>query len=304
MNQPSSLAAAMPFAGAVSDALARAGASAAASGAAAAAATPFMTHFRSRQEALVGPNLSLPPLVRALLERSVESFKPREPIAFDPKDALTHVAFVLDSSSSMNHGKGATVEGFNAQLQVVREGAKLAGKTTFTDVHFDSYVKVRGVTKELGEHTEGQLLELTDQTYLPCGSTALYDALGETIAQLLSTPAIEAPSTAVLVTLFTDGEENASRVYDAATLKALVERLEATQRWTFALVGPRQGVTGLADLLSVRRKNIAGFDVSSVADKRAAFGKAAGANAAYMSLRAMGQSASASLYDDSSLPDA
>lgn len=266
--------------------------------------TPFMDHFRNRRMGPAPANLSLPPVVRALLERSVDSFKPAKPVTFDAKDALTHVAFVLDSSSSMNLGKSATVEGFNAQLQVVRDGAKLAGKTTFTDVQFDTDVKVRCVARELGAHGEEQLLEMTDQTYQPDGSTALYDALGETIAQLLSTPHIDAPSTAVLVTLFTDGDENSSRVYDAATLKALVERLEATQRWTFALVGPRQGVTGLADLLSVSRKNIAGFDVNSVADKRAAFDKAVGASAQYMSLRAMGASASAALYDDKSLPDA
>lgn len=249
-----------------------------------------------------GESVVISPLVLELLERSVDSFKPTETATFNPASALTHVAFILDSSGSMNHGKEATIEGFNAQLQVVKQGAELAGRTLFTEVHFDNEVKTRTWVEDLSVQADEALLAMTAESYQPRGGTALYDALGSTIARLLATPEISAPSTAVLVTLFTDGHENASQAYDAGVLKKLVERLEATQRWTFALVGPQNTISGLAELLSVKRKNITGFDVHSVSDKRKAFEKTSVASAKYMALRAQGATSCDELYDDMPLP--
>ena len=47
----------------------------------------------------------------------------------------------------------------------------------------------------------------------------------------------------------------------------MVRRLEATGRWTFALVGPQQTVSGLADMLAVKACNVAGYDETSIAEK-------------------------------------
>jgi hypothetical protein len=163
-------------------------------------------------------------------------------------------------------------------------------------VHFNAQVDLRCVAGSLAE-----LKPLVDETYQTEGGTALFDALGCTIAALLNSPDINSPDTAILVTVFTDGEENSSRIYDGATIKALIERLEATGRWTFALVGPLQTVTSLATLLSVKERNVAGFDVASVADKRKAFDKVAMANASYMSMRSKGGRQSDGLYDDKDL---
>jgi hypothetical protein len=92
----------------------------------------------------------------------------------------------------------------------------------------------------------------------------------------------------MLVTLFTDGEENSSRIYDLATVKALIERLEATGRWTFALVGPMQTVTSLGDLLSVKQKNVSGYDARSIVDKKRAFDRMSTSSCAYMTSRSLG----------------
>lgn len=244
-------------------------------------------------ESLVKP---LPANIQAVLAKPVAWFKEHGTGPGTGCAPLTNIAFLLDRSTSMKKDKGAAIEGFNAQVEVVREGAKGAGATTFTEVQFDTVVDIRCVAGDLA-----QLQPLNDETYLPNGWTALYDALGDTIAALLSTPGIDNPNTAMLVTLFTDGEENRSSRYDSTTLKALVERLEATGRWTFALVGPLQSVTGLAQLLSVRQKNIAGYDVTSVQDKRKAFAKVAGASASFMTMRSVGGTQSSSLYDDKDL---
>ena len=254
---------------------------------------PLVQLFNKRNHLPELAGSSVPEVITAMLAKPVSYFKENCCDADDGQAPLTHVAFVLDDSGSMAYGKEATVEGFNSQVLVVKEGAKLAGETTFTDVRFNSAVSLRTVAGNIDN-----IQELTSSTYMPSGGTALYDALGETIAALLVTKGINLPKTAILVTAFTDGDENASRVYSVAMVKALIERLEATGRWTFALVGPAQSVTGLAGQLSVKLDNIAGYDVTSIAGKHEAFGKAAGASASYMSMRSMGVTASASLYSE------
>ena len=258
---------------------------------------PLIDFFKhSNQLETTKMNTAIPAVIHTLLARPVSYYQenPAEPDA--QKAPLTNIAFVLDCSGSMNHGKGATIEGFNSQVEVVREGAKEAGNTTFTDVHFSDQVELRCVAGNLKV-----LQPLSDQTYRPGGGTALYDAIGCTVAALLQTPDINSQDTAVLVTVFTDGGENHSRVYDGATIKAIIERLEASGRWTFALVGPLQTVTSLATSLSVNERNIAGFDVASVVDKRRAFQKVAEASESYMAMRKSGGKQSRGLYDDKDL---
>lgn len=235
---------------------------------------------------------ALPPGIKAVLDLPLEYFQnlANQKAPADAKP-LTNVAFVLDNSSSMAHGKSTTIEGFNAQVGVLREGAKAAGETTFTEVQFSDVVKVRRVASSL-DH----LVNLTEASYVPEGMTALYDALGDTIAALLQTPRMDSPATATLVTLFTDGGENSSSRYDATILSELVRRLEATGRWTFALVGPRRQVSTLAEMLSVKQTNVASYDPVSLEERAQVFGRMASASANYMSMRSMGVTQACSLY--------
>lgn len=237
-------------------------------------------------------NPFIPTAVQELLAKPVAFYKEHQSDAASTSAPLTNVAFVLDCSGSMSHGKEATIEGFNAQVQVIRDGAKDAGATTFTDVQFSSEVNLKTVAGDL-DH----LAPLNNATYQPGGNTALLDAIGATVAALLATKNINSPDTATLVTTFTDGQENASRIYSAALIRDMVQRLEATGRWTFALVGPQTTVAGLADMLAIRASNVAGYDETSIADKTAAFRKVSMANEMMMFKRKDGSKQFDSLYD-------
>lgn len=237
----------------------------------------------------------LPAAVRAILEKPVSYFTELASQKPAPgAQPLTHVAFVLDKSTSMGDGPGkkeSTIEGFNTQVSVVRRGAEAAGKTLFTEVQYGSGVEV----KRVGAPIES-MQPLSPATYVPEGMTALYDGLGDTIAALLATEGIHNPTTATLVTLFTDGGENHSRRYGTEVLRQLVERLEATGRWTFALVGPKGSISTLADLLAIKQANVASYNPDSVQSRTDVFGAVAGASASYMGLRSMGGTQSACLY--------
>lgn len=238
-------------------------------------------------------NAFVSPKVQELLSQPVEHFQALATAPSDGRAPRTNVAFLLDCSGSMQMGKSATLEGYNAQVEVIRAGAKDVGETTYTDVHFASEVHLRSVAVGLE-----QLTPLTEATYQPAGNTALLDAMGATVAALLETEGINSPETATLVTVFTDGRENASRVYSVQMIRNIILRLEATGRWTFALVGPRQTVTALARVLTIRPKNVTGFDVESIEDKRAAFSKVALANERLMAQRKRGVKQFDDLFDD------
>lgn len=256
------------------------------------AVNPFDFWKNRQADARRYESQQLPAEISKVLETPLAWFKEdalRQPLSSE--SPLTQVAFVLDKSGSMETGKNITIEGFNTQLKVVNDGAKEAGETVMTFTQFSDVVEVGYVAQGLSV-----VQPLTLQSYRPGGYTALYDGIGDTLAALLRQPRISSAACATLVTIFTDGEENASRRYTAAQLRDLIQKLEATGRWTFALVGPKQGVGALADLLAVDRSNITGFNPESVHSRGQVMGMMAAASTNYMCMRSMGSSQVKGLY--------
>ena len=121
---------------------------------------------------------------------------------------LTVIAFVLDRSGSMSSIKQNTIEGFNKFLSEQKVGPD---RCLFTLVQFDHEYTV---VHDLQPIQNVPLL--TDETFIPRGHTALYDAIGETIdslgKKLAAMPEATRPARVIFVTL-TDGHENASSKY-------------------------------------------------------------------------------------------
>jgi len=182
----------------------------------------------------------------------------------------------------MIDGIDVIIEGFNEQIRIVRDASSSVGDTRFTEAQFSDEVELRRVASSVDE-----LEPLSRESYCPAGGTALYDALGQTIAALLRTEHIHSADTAVLVTIFTDGEDNASKRYFPGLLADLVRRLEATGRWTFALIGPCEGVLSLGKLLAIKASNIAGYDPYTVDGLKSAFVMSSAANSTFMESRSV-----------------
>jgi hypothetical protein len=89
-------------------------------------------------------------------------------------------------------------------------------------------------------------------------------------------------------------------LYSAAIVRELVQKLEATGRWTFALVGPRQGVAALARLLAIDPSNTTGFNPASELDRVDTQMRMARASASYMTSRSSGRTQISGLYDEES----
>jgi len=95
-----------------------------------------------------------------------------------------------------------------------------------------------------------EVKELTSKDYRPCCCTPLYDAMGISINALYNAIKDKQDATAV-VTVITDGLENASKEYSGKAIKALVERMKDEEGWNFAYIGTNQDVQATSASLSI-----------------------------------------------------
>lgn len=146
----------------------------------------------------------------------------------------THIYFLLDRTGSMNPMVDDVVGGFNTFLAEQRAEGDDARMTL---VQFDSQDPFEVIADAV---RLAKVPELTAATFQPRGMTPLLDATGELIAHAskrveMREDAGKKPESIVVVT-FTDGEENASHRFTAATIKELVADKEALG-WTFVFLG-------------------------------------------------------------------
>ena len=94
------------------------------------------------------------------------------------------VVFVLDMSGSMNSLRKFTVEGYNSMLQEQKNTEKDARVTTVVFNNDRRYIHKRVPISEVED--------LTFEDYVPDGCTALYDAIGQTAAEIRETRAVRA----------------------------------------------------------------------------------------------------------------
>lgn len=152
---------------------------------------------------------------------------------------------ILDESGSMSIIEKQAIGGVNETVQTIRS----AQKKHEDQEHFLTLVSFNSDSvKTIYDNMEVEKVEeLTHKQYQPSCGTPLYDAMGNALAKLKK---YVADNDAVLVTVITDGYENASREYDAKAIKSLVESLKR-KRWLFTYIGANQDVKAVADTISI-----------------------------------------------------
>lgn len=235
-------------------------------------------------------SVSLPPAIAKLLATPIAEFQKQRALPATGEQ-VTHAALLLDESGSMDKHKAAVLEGFNAQVKVVKKGAKSAGST------FVSLDLFAGTSRPVLSNTSARSLKpLKPEQYCPNGGTGLFDAIGLAVARLLDLPYADDPNASFLVAAFTDGEENSSRVFTGTVLKEVLARLEATGRWTFTLMGPTGGAEEIAGVLNLHAGNVASFNPAQAASVQQAFTNMAQASETYLHSRSVGLRGSTTLY--------
>lgn len=156
-----------------------------------------------------------------------------------------HNLIILDESGSMSSIYRPALTGVNETLQTIRSAQEEHQNQQHfvTLVAFDS-----GHYNQIYAHVPAaDATDITNEQYRPGGCTPLYDAMGRGLTELRPNVAKE---DIALVTVITDGYENASREFNGKAIKALVESLKS-QGWVFTYIGANQDVEAVAASMSI-----------------------------------------------------
>jgi len=156
--------------------------------------------------------------------------------------AGAHIWFLLDRSGSMAPLATAVVDGFNGFVVEQRNmigttdapPARLSLAQFDGEAPFEELVYSRRIDK---------VEPLAPDAFQPRGSTPLYDAIARVVDradQRVANRIKKArPAESQLVVIFTDGQENASRHWNQASIARRIEKRKA-KGWTFVFLGANQ----------------------------------------------------------------
>ncbi len=174
---------------------------------------------------------------------------------------------VLDKSSSMSCVRDITINGLNEQLQSIRKSQKdfpeqeqIICFATFSN-NVDCDLK-----------WNKPISEVEDFTSVDCnGMTALHDAIGVSITKLREEikDALSNRTATVMVSIFTDGQENCSREFNREQAKTLVEEIKQGGMWTVSFIGCGDDVFNVASSYSISRGDTLSYAAGAVGTQQA-----------------------------------
>lgn len=182
------------------------------------------------------------------------------------KKGLTEIVVVLDKSGSMSSQKKDVIGGFNEFLKSQKE---VEGEANITLALFDSDTNVvyQGINIQ-------SAAELNEQTYVPNGSTSLYDAMG--IALKMTKKRIESlleeeRPEKIIFAVLSDGEENSSRIlnkegqrkYTKDKIFEKVNYLQENSNYVFIYLGANQDAMQVGNSLGFSANNTVSFSADS-----------------------------------------
>lgn len=167
-------------------------------------------------------------------------------------DGRAHIynLIIVDESGSMSHLSEVTLSGINETIGTIRNAQKEFAQTqvhTLTLVTFDTDSNRPAVRTMIDNQPIANVKKFRD--YMPNGCTPLYDAMGQSLTRLHTLIKGDVDASAV-VTVLTDGLENASREWNAQSLRKLIEQLKQ-EGWSFSYMGSAHDVKEVTDLLSI-----------------------------------------------------
>ncbi len=154
---------------------------------------------------------------------------------------------ILDKSGSMSNITRQAIDGVNETIGSI----KSAQEKNQDQKHLVTLVAFCGCEQRIiyDNVPVDEIAPLTSKDYRPCCMTPLYDAIGTTISRVHAIKSRNHDSLA-LVTIITDGYENASREYSLAAIKSLIESYKE-QGWQFTYIGADHDVEQVAYSLKI-----------------------------------------------------
>ncbi len=152
---------------------------------------------------------------------------------------------ILDESGSMSCIERQALTGVNETLQTIRRAQEKYPEqeqyVTFVPFQSGSIKFVRDC------EPINNVQDLNENDYNPGACTPLYDAIGLSVNHLKKNVA---ENDSVLVTIITDGYENASQEYSSRDISRIVEEMKS-KGWLFTYIGANQDAIEVARTMNI-----------------------------------------------------
>jgi uncharacterized protein with von Willebrand factor type A (vWA) domain len=162
---------------------------------------------------------------------------------------VIEILAIVDQSGSMDIVRNDAIGGFNTFLADQQDQGDNARLTL---VLFDDRYQV-----PIKDVPIQQVQELTRDTYRPLGWTAMNDAIGKALTELEA----KNPKKAI-ITILTDGAENASREFTSAQIKSKIEAAQE-RGWEVIFLAANIDAFTTGGSLGIAGSNTVAFAASS-----------------------------------------
>ena len=181
------------------------------------------------------------------------------------KNNTTYYHLVLDKSGSMSTHYQQTLEALNEKIksikQIQRRNSDMPIEVTLSFFSNDIELFVQDQKPE-------KLRLLKESDYQVDGMTALLDAVGMAMNRMeyLHGHAIRTQNATAMIVIFTDGHENASKMFSFREVADRIRELQATGKWTFVFVGADIDAWQTAERLNFQQSKVYSSKKESVKD--------------------------------------
>ena len=170
------------------------------------------------------------------------------------KKDSTELVFILDRSGSMSGLEKETIGGFNSML---KKQKKEKGEAKVTTVLFDNEYEL------LHNHLDiKEVNNITDNDYYVRGSTALLDAVGKAINNMINVQkklSDKEQAENVMFIITTDGMENSSREYTYKKISRMIEHQKEKYGWEFIFLGANIDAVEVASKFGINEDRAVNF---------------------------------------------
>lgn len=178
----------------------------------------------------------------------------REECQDSDADISLDITVLLDRSGSMEEIRDDAIGSFNAFL---KDKQKKHPSSQMSIVLFDDQYLIRENATPIQ-----QVDALTNDTFVPRGSTALLDAVGKTIQIIEERKHVDDE---VLIAVLTDGQENSSQEYTLNQIQRMIKQKEE-RGWDFVYLSADPSAFADAQNMGFDRSKIAHYNKNHIQD--------------------------------------
>ncbi|MGN0232265.1 MAG: hypothetical protein ACI4A8_08680 [Muribaculaceae bacterium] len=165
------------------------------------------------------------------------------------KKTKVYNVIILDCSGSMSAIRSTAIDSFNETISGIKRAQE---KHADTQEHFITLVTFCGcsIKHVMDMKHADKAKPITWEDYEPCCNTPLFDAIGITLTKVFKYVK-DIEDYAVVVTIITDGYENASKEYSGMTIRKIIKKFRR-DGWVFTYLGANQNSMEVAMELAIK----------------------------------------------------